>query len=576
MRYRFGSKGELNIHSTNCNLKNRWVVLSPSKMEEICAGNWRWFYSISNRRDERTNLSLGYDDNIGKPVIVKTIEYRANDLKDETSIRKRRSVLIEQVNILNSLSSPLLPEPLDWFYVNNNYDRNMDEALRESEPVLILDFEQASTLTNEVNRHSFRYRNYNGISTNKIDSSKVARLGLSILNFLRLLKEKNYAYLALSPEHILLLKDYVPRFVGLGRICKLRNGHLDSNHINFGRTLLGYSAPELNDISDNWGEFATSEEVGTFSLGVILHQIIIESDKFEENTLKNGSFFYPNGVTESIIKNQSSGKALHRLISGLCDHNPKTRLVDYDYIEEILKSIDLGKGREIVNKNGVIKEYNNDLGIGRIIDNSGKEFTFYKNAVDKRLLGKLDIGRSVIFSRVEYDDLMSISEVKDTISIASFKQIELIENRETISNNNSTQPSYSNKPKKDGWCFISTAAYGTSLAPKLDLLRWYRDNVLIKSNIGRESLEFYFRYSPNIANKLRGMHIRKYIIRTIVDFEAELVKCIKKLSNSSIQYSVLAGLIFIIYILLFILAYIFVIPERVFNIETTTSRGENE
>ena len=72
------------------------------------------------------------------------------------------------------------------------------------------------------------------------------------------------------------------------------------------------------------------------------------------------------------------------------------------------------------------------------------------------------------------------------------------------------------------------------------------------------------------------MHIRKYIIRTIVDFEAELVKCIKKLSNSSIQYSVLAGLIFIIYILLFILAYIFVIPERVFNIETTTSRGENE
>lgn len=576
MRYRFGSKGELNIHSTNCNLKNRWVVLSPSKMEEICAGNWRWFYSISNRRDERTNLSLGYDDNIGKPVIVKTIEYRANDLKDETSIRKRRSVLIEQVNILNSLSSPLLPEPLDWFYVNNNYDRNMDEALRESEPVLILDFEQASTLTNEVNRHSFRYRNYNGISTNKIDSSKVARLGLSILNFLRLLKEKNYAYLALSPEHILLLKDYVPRFVGLGRICKLRNGHLDSNHINFGRTLLGYSAPELNDISDNWGEFATSEEVGAFSLGVILHQIIIESDKFEENTLKNGSFFYPNGVTESIIKNQSSGKALHRLISGLCDHNPKTRLVDYDYIEEILKSIDLGKGREIINKNGVIKEYNNDLGIGRIIDNNGKEFTFYKNAVNKKLLGKLDIGRSVIFSRVEYDDLMSISEVKDTISIASFKQIELIENRETISNNNSTQPSYSNKPKKDGWCFISTAAYGTSLAPKLDLLRWYRDNVLIKSNIGRESLEFYFRYSPNIANKLRGMHIRKYIIRTIVDFEAELVKCIKKLSNSSIQYSVLAGLIFIIYILLFILAYIFVIPERVFNIETTTSRGENE
>lgn len=576
MRYRFGSKGELNINSTNCNLKNRWVVLSPSKMEEICVGNWRWFYSISNRRDERTNLSLGYDDNIGKPVIVKTIEYRANDLKDEISIRKRRSVLIEQVNILNALSSPLLPEPLDWFYVNNNYDRNMSKELRESEPVLILDFEQASTLTNEVNRHSFRYRNYNDVTKNKIDSSKVARLGLSILNFLRLLKEKNYAYLALSPEHILLLKDYVPRFVGLGRICKLRNGHLDSNHINFGRTLLGYSAPELNNKVDNWGEFATSEEVGAFSLGVILHQIIIESDKFEENTLKSGSFFYPNGVTESIIKNQSSGKVLHRLISSLCDHNPKTRLVDYDYIEEILKSIDLGKGREVVNKNGVVKEYNSDLGIGKIIDNNGREFSFYKNSVDKKLLSKLESGRSVIFSRVEYDDLITISEVKDTISIASFKRIELFDDVEIISNNNSTKPQYPNKPKKDGWCFISTAAYGTSLAPKLDLLRWYRDNVLIKSNVGRRSLELYFRYSPNIANKLRGMHFRKYIIRSIVDFEAELVKKIKKLSNSSIQYSLLAGSIFIIYILIFILAYIFVIPEMAFNIETTASSGENE
>ncbi|SCK04461.1 Protein kinase domain [uncultured Clostridium sp.] len=576
MRYRFGSKGELNINSTNCNLKNRWVVLSPSKMEEICVGNWRWFYSISNRRDERTNLSLGYDDNIGKPVIVKTIEYRANDLKDEISIRKRRSVLIEQVNILNALSSPLLPEPLDWFYVNNNYDRNMSKELRESEPVLILDFEQASTLTNEVNRHSFRYRNYNDVTKNKIDSSKVARLGLSILNFLRLLKEKNYAYLALSPEHILLLKDYVPRFVGLGRICKLRNGHLDSNHINFGRTLLGYSAPELNNKGDNWGEFATSEEVGAFSLGVILHQIIIESDKFEENTLKSGSFFYPNGVTESIIKNQSSGKVLHRLISSLCDHNPKTRLVDYDYIEEILKSIDLGKGREVVNKNGVVKEYNSDLGIGKIIDNNGREFSFYKNSVDKKLLSKLESGRSVIFSRVEYDDLITISEVKDTISIASFKRIELFDDVEIISNNNSTKPQYPNKPKKDGWCFISTAAYGTLLAPKLDLLRWYRDNVLIKSNVGRRSLELYFRYSPNIANKLRGMHFRKYIIRSIVDFEAELVKKIKKLSNSSIQYSLLAGSIFIIYILIFILAYIFVIPEMAFNIETTASNGENE
>lgn len=575
MRYKFGSKGEIKINSTNCDLKNRWVVISPDKMEEVCAGDWRGFKSISNRIDERTNLFLGYDDNIGKPVIVKTIQYRINDLKNEISIRKRRSVLIEQVNILNSISSPLLPEPLDWFYVKNNYDVNMNNDLKDSEPVLILDFEQASNLADEINRHSFRYRNYNYGSIEKIDSSKVARLGISILNFLKLLKVKNYAYLALSPEHILLLKDYVPRFVGLGRICKLKNGHLDSSHINFGRAVLGYSAPELNDMNENWGEFATSEEVGAFSLGVILHQIIIESDKFEENTLKNGSFFYPNGITDNIIKNQSSGKVLHRLISGLCDHNPKSRLVDYDYIEEILKSIDLGKGREIINKNAVVKAYNSDLGRGKIIDNNGIEFKFYKYAVDKNLLSKLEVGRTVIFSRVEYDDLQSISEIRDTISIASFKRISSIDEREVISNNG-IEISYSNKPKKDGWCFISTAAYGTSLAPRLDLLRWYRDNVLIKNKIGRKSLDFYFKYSPKIANKLRGMRIRKYIIKGIIDIEADIVKTIKNIEPNKIKYSLLSVVVFFIYILVFFLAYIFVIPERVFNIETSISNGENE
>lgn len=577
MKYRIGNKGELNIYSTNCNLNNRWVALSPNKMEDVCSGNWKWFYSIANRKDERTNLSLGYDDNIGKPVIIKTVEYRKNDLIDEATIRKRRSVLIEQVNILNDLASPLLPEPLDWFYVKNNYDIGMNLELKNIEPVLVLDYEQATTLTAEMNRHSFRYRKDNGITTLKIDSSKIARIGLYILFFLKLLKEKDYAYLALSPDHILLLKDYVPRFVGLGRICKVKNGHLDGSHINFGRTLLGYSAPELNDFKNNWGESATSQDVGAFSLGVLLHQIIIESDEFKEGTLKNGSFFYPNGVTDNVIKSQKHGKELHKLISGLCDHNCNSRLVDYDYIEEILKTIDLDRGREIINKNGVIKSYDIESEVGKIADINGSEFKFYKNAVEKKLLSKLYNGLSVVFSRVEYDDLISVLEIKDTISINSFKKINTIQDEEIISSNNkSIQTSYPTKPKNDGWCFISTAAYGTSTAPKLNQLRWYRDNVLTRSNFGRKSLGLYFKYSPKISHKLRGTKVRKYIVKSIVDFEAELIKTIQHFSKDKIIFSILSGLIFIIYLFVFILSYILVFPEIILNVETTSCRGENE
>ena len=576
MRYIFADKGELSLNSTNCDIKNRWVVISPNEMEKICSGKWTWFNSIANRKDERTNLSLGYDDNIGKPVIVKTIEYRTTDLKNEDSIRKRRSILIEQVNILNDLSSPLLPEPLDCFYVKNNYDKLMHKDLRNEEPILILDFLQANTLSKEINDKSFRTNYYYNVSKYNIDSSKIARLGLSILYFLKLLRDKNYAYLALCPDHILLLKDHVPRFVGVGRICRVKNGHLDSSHINFGRTLLGYSAPELNDINNNWGEFATSEEVGAFSLGVILHQIIIESDQFQEGTLMNGSFIYPNGITDNIIKNQANGKLLHRLISGLCHHDPKKRLVDYNYIEEILKSLDLGKGREKINKNGIIKEYNSSLGIGKLVDNKGKEFKFYRNAIDKNLINKIEAGRTVVFSRVEYDDLISVLEVKDTISISTFKQITEKEPANTIAKNNKEKLVYPNKPKKDGWCFISTAAYGTPLAPKLDLLRWYRDIVLIKSNIGKLSLEFYFKYSPDIADNLRGLKLRKYIIKNILDCEATLIKLLQKLSKRKIQYYMLSILIFIIYIMVFILAYIFIIPERILNIESSMVNKEYE
>jgi len=63
----------------------------------------------------------------------------------------------------------------------------------------------------------------------------------------------------------------------------------------------------------------------------------------------------------------------------------------------------------------------------------------------------------------------------------------------------------------DGICFIATAAYGSSMAPELDVLRAYRDAVLMRSSLGRSAVQFYYRMSPPvarfIANKpwLRGL-----------------------------------------------------------------------
>ncbi|MGE0171997.1 MAG: CFI-box-CTERM domain-containing protein [Oligoflexales bacterium] len=48
-------------------------------------------------------------------------------------------------------------------------------------------------------------------------------------------------------------------------------------------------------------------------------------------------------------------------------------------------------------------------------------------------------------------------------------------------------------------CFIATAAYGTPFHKDLNLLRWFRDEYLLKTKLGSSFVEFYYEYSPAAA-----------------------------------------------------------------------------
>ncbi len=56
-----------------------------------------------------------------------------------------------------------------------------------------------------------------------------------------------------------------------------------------------------------------------------------------------------------------------------------------------------------------------------------------------------------------------------------------------------------NQPKKAGMCFVATAACGDPFAPEVITLSAFRDEVLLRSRMGRLFVRLYYAVSPPIA-----------------------------------------------------------------------------
>jgi uncharacterized repeat protein (TIGR02543 family) len=70
-------------------------------------------------------------------------------------------------------------------------------------------------------------------------------------------------------------------------------------------------------------------------------------------------------------------------------------------------------------------------------------------------------------------------------------------------------------------CFIATAAYGTPTAEQIDVLREFRDVVLLQSPVGSQFVALYYRLSPPVAdfiakNDLLRTLVREFLIDPIV------------------------------------------------------------
>ena len=87
--------------------------------------------------------------------------------------------------------------------------------------------------------------------------------------------------------------------------------------------------------------------------------------------------------------------------------------------------------------------------------------------------------------------------------------------------------SYSSQSSSD--CFIATAVYGDPLHPDVEFLRYFRDENLLRSRLGRAFVELYYRYAPSFASKLSPHPkvckvLRIYFLESIVKFLQRLVR----------------------------------------------------
>jgi hypothetical protein len=65
-------------------------------------------------------------------------------------------------------------------------------------------------------------------------------------------------------------------------------------------------------------------------------------------------------------------------------------------------------------------------------------------------------------------------------------------------------------------CFIATAAYGTPNAEQIDVLREFRDVVLLQNTVGSQFVALYYQFSPPIADFIAGNSFLRTLVRELL------------------------------------------------------------
>lgn len=124
------------------------------------------------------------------------------------------------------------------------------------------------------------------------------------------------------------------------------------------------------------------------------------------------------------------------------------------------------------------------------------------------------IGAAILAAKT-YADVNEVSE--DTLNIFTLFGDPALKLRMDAATESSLVPEVggaaNTKEDSGGGCFIATAAFGTGLEKHVMILKEFRDRFLLTNTAGRKFTEFYYRYSPPVADNIAGNEPLRLAVR---------------------------------------------------------------
>ena len=87
---------------------------------------------------------------------------------------------------------------------------------------------------------------------------------------------------------------------------------------------------------------------------------------------------------------------------------------------------------------------------------------------------------------------------------------------DTVIEGTTLQFTTATSPVPPSFCFIATAAYGTPTAEQIDVLREFRDVVLLESTVGSQFVDLYYQLSPPVADFIAGNSFLRTLVRELL------------------------------------------------------------